>query len=149
MDSKEYINLLIHRTGILKSLIQARQNTELSDRFINLIIVDMSRCLLQDICSYIQKKEPNVDKSKLSWFEKKYRGTRNKYSHLYESNKSVNPLILVDIEQVLSEIINLVNNTQSRNIINSDPKLENVIVDLFYKQQNENETDPRNKTKNN
>lgn len=149
MDIREYINLLIHRTSKLKSLIQARQNTNLSTTFINIAITDISRCLLQDICSYIRKKEPNVDKSKLSWFNNKYLNTRNKYSHLYESNKLVNPLLLADIEQVLSEIINLVNNTQSRNIINSDLKLENIIVDLLYKQQTKNETNPRNKTKNN
>lgn len=124
MDNNIFVDDLITQLAIIKSLINVRCKARKSNSFIDIVIYDVSRCLLQDICSYIWKKEPDVDKSSLSWFDSKYREARNRNCHVYQVDKRYADLLLADIEQVIIEIINLLHKTNNKIIIESDQGLE-------------------------
>lgn len=124
MDNNIFVDDLITQLVTIKSLINVRCKARKSNSFIDIVIYDVSRCLLQDICSYIRKKEPDVDKSGLSWFYSKYRETRNNNCHVYEFDKKYTDLLLSDLEQVIIEIINLLHKTNNKIIIESDQGLE-------------------------
>ena len=135
MDNNIFVNDLITQLVTIKSLINVRCKARKSNSFIDIVIYDVSRCLLQDICSYIWKNEPNVDKSSLHWFTSKYKETRNKNCHIYEIDKRYADLLLTDIEHAISDIIQLVCKTNAQIIVESDQGLESRLYNYMLSDQ--------------
>ena len=94
-----------NRIIIIKSLSEARDELRKTNSFINTSIYCISRCMLQDCISFIEKnKLNNADNIIVKKFYSKYKDTRDVHSHMYASNKVEETLTLLDITNIFDEL---------------------------------------------
>lgn len=123
----------VNRIVIIKSLSEIRDELRKTNSFINTTIYCISRCILQDCISFIEKnKLNNTDSIIVKNFYSKYKDTRDVHSHMYASNKVEKTLTLLDITTIFDE---LCKQYSINMIIDSNMHLKN-----FIKEQLTNES---------
>lgn len=113
------------RIIFIKTLSEARAETRKTNNFINTTIYCISRCILQDCISFIEKnKLDSVNNKIIKKFYSKYKNTRDIHSHMYASNKVEETLTPLDITTIFDELckeysinINTDSNMQLKNFI--------------------------------
>lgn len=93
------------RIIFIKTLSEARAETRKTNNFIDTTIYCISRCILQDCISFIEKNKLNNDNNKIiKKFYSKYKDTRDFHSHMYASDKTEKALNLLDITAIFDEL---------------------------------------------